>query len=218
MHTSLCRRVGIRAKYIFGNVAGGRDRAVCGVRRNGKGNPELKNTHRYFTTKDKKRLYLEPDAMGFRDMKQKKLLEVKLSDAAGAGVTSHRSLTVLAKETIGLKGGSILFQAPKEVSLVKRAASPTVINMCNGFDTVGASDKVLMDGGRGDDFPVFCRSGEQDQQKDTFTDRRAAEKCVIGSTPVMELAGSLERQLEGCQVKRLGTGTIPAGKEDAGYE
>ncbi len=209
---------GERVYIHIGNAAGGGDRAVCGVRRNGKGNPELKNTHRYFTTKDKKRLYLEPDAMGFRDMKQKKLLEVKLSDAAGAGVTSHRSLTVMAKETIGLKGGSILFQAPKEVSLVKRAASPTVINMCNGFDTVGASDKVLMDGGRGDDFPVFCRSGEQDRQKDTFTDRRAAEKCVIGSTPVMELAGSLERQLEGCQVKRLGTGTIPAGKEDAGYE
>lgn len=62
---------GERVYIHIGNAAGGRDRAVCGVRRNGKGNPELKNTHWYFTTKDKKRLYLEPDAMGFRDMKQK---------------------------------------------------------------------------------------------------------------------------------------------------
>lgn len=201
--------------YIhMGNAAGGGDRAVCGVRRNGKGNPELKNTHRYFTTKDQKRLYLEPDAIGFRDMKQKKLLELKLSDAAGANVASHRSLTVIAKDTIGLKGGSILFQAPKEISLVKRAASPTVINMCNGFDTIGAADRVLMDGGREDDFPVFCQTGEQSQQKDIFADRRAVEKSIIGSTPVMELTGSLERQLEGCQVKRLGTGCASAGKED----
>ena len=72
-----------------------------------------------------------------------------------------------------------------------------------------------MDGGRGDDFPVFCQSGEQDREKYTFTDRRAAQKSIIGSTPVMELSGNLERQLEGCQVKRLGTGSIPAEKEDA---
>ncbi|MDE7478921.1 MAG: hypothetical protein K2M91_13420 [Lachnospiraceae bacterium] len=151
-------------------------------------------------------------------MKQKQLLELKLSDVTGANVVSHRTLTIMAKETIGLKGGSILFQAPKEISLVKCAASPTVINMCNGFDTIGASDKVLMDGGRGDDFPVFHQS-EQSQQKYTFTDRKAAQKSIIGSTPVMELTSSLERQLEGCQVKCLGTGNyIPAGKGDTQYE
>lgn len=193
--------------YIhIGNAAGGEDRAVCCVRGNGKGNPELKNTHRYFTTKDRKRLYLEPDAIGFRDMKQKKLLQLKLSDAAGANVTSHRSLTIFAKDNIGLKGGSILFQAPKEISLVKRAVSPTVINMCNGFDTVGAADTVTMKGGSGDDFPVFFRSGEQDGQEYVITDRKAVQKSIIGSTPTMELADNLERQLEGCQVKCLGTG------------
>jgi len=197
---------GERVYIHIGNAAGGEDRAVCGVRRNGTGNSELKNSHRYFTTKDKKRLYLEPDAIGFRDMKQKKLLQLKLSDTAGANVTSHRSLALVAKGTIGLKGGSILFQAPKEISLVKRAVSPTVINMCNGFDTVGAADTVMMKGESGDDFPVFFRSGEQDGQEPAITDRKTAQKSIIGSTPTMELTDNLEKQLEGCQVKCLGTG------------
>lgn len=189
--------------YIhIGNASGGEDRAVCGVRRNGRGNPALKSTHRYFTTKDQKRLYLEPDVMGFRDLKQKKPLELKLSDEAGASVASHRSITLTAKDTIGLKGSNIVLQAPKEISLVKRAVSPTVINMCNGFDTVGAADRVTMGGGKGDQFPVFYQSEEQN---DTFTDRKAVEKCVIASTPAMELTDKLERQLEGCMVKRLET-------------
>lgn len=168
----------------------------------------MKNTCRYFTTKDKKRLYLEPEAIGFRDMKQKKLLQLKLSDRTGIDMASHRSLTMIAKDTIGLKGGRILFQAPKEISLVKRAASPTVINMCNGFDLVGAADQVTMNGKDGDYFAVFPPTKEQDEKPVAFTDRKAVEKSIIGSTPVTELSGSLERQLEGCQVKRLGTGSI----------
>ena len=199
---------GERVYIHIGNAAGGEDRAVCCVRRNGKGNPEMKNTCRYFTTKDKKRLYLEPEAIGFRDMKQKKLLQLKLSDRTGINMASHRSLTMIAKDTIGLKGGRILFQAPKEISLVKRAASPTVINMCNGFDLVGAADQVTMNGKNGDYFPVFPSAKEQEEKTVAFTDRKAVEKSIIGSTPVTELSGSLERQLEGCQVKRLGTGGI----------
>ncbi|MCI9398702.1 MAG: hypothetical protein HFJ07_02610 [Lachnospiraceae bacterium] len=190
----------------IGNAAGGEDRAVCGIRRNGNGNPELKNTHRYFTTKDKKRMYLEPNAMGFRDMKQKKRLELKVSDSQGVQMVSHRAVTITAKETIGLKGGNILFKAPKELSLVKKAASPTVINMCNGFDTIGAADKVLMNGGGGDNFPLFHQPKEQSGEKYSFTDHKAVQKSVIGSTPVKELTSNIEKQLEGCQVKRLKAG------------
>ena len=29
---------------------------------------------------------------------------------------------------------------------MKKGASPTVINMCNGFDTIGVSDRVMMQG------------------------------------------------------------------------
>lgn len=181
---------------------------MCGVRRNGAGNPGLQPSHRYFTTKDRKRLYMDPDAVGFRDLRQEKPLELRLSDASGADVASHRSITVSARGTIGLKGGSILFQAPKEISLVKRAASPTVINMCNGFDTIGGSDRVLTEGGGGDDFPVFHQRDGRAEAERIFADRSAVGKSVIGSTPVGALADSLARQLEGCQVKRIGRGGV----------
>ena len=199
---------GERVYIQIENAAGGEDRAICGIRRNGNGNPELENTHRYFTTKDKKRMYLEPDTMGFRDMKQKKQLELKLSDTQGVHAVSHRSLTITAKESIGLRGGNILFQAPKELSLVKKAASPTVINMCNGFDTIGAADKVMMNGGGGDNFPLFHQPKEQSGETYPFTNRKTIQKSVIGSTPVKELTSSIEKQLEGCQVKRLKIGIL----------
>ena len=199
---------GERVYIHISGAAGGGDRAVCGVRRNGAGNPGLQPSHRYFTTKDRKRLYMDPDAVGFRDLRQEKPLELRLSDASGADVASHRSITVSARGTIGLKGGSILFQAPKEISLVKRAASPTVINMCNGFDTIGGSDRVLTEGGGGDDFPVFHQRDGRAEAERIFADRSAAGKSVIGSTPVGALADSLARQLEGCQVKRIGRGGV----------
>lgn len=121
-------------------------------------------------------------------------------------MVSHRTVTITAKETIGLKGGNILFKAPKELSLVKKAASPTVINMCNGFDTIGAADKVLMNGGGGDNFPLFHQPKEQSGEKCSFTDHKAVQKSIIGSTPVKELTSNIEKQLEGCQVKRLKAG------------
>lgn len=46
---------------------------------------------------------------------------------------------------------------------------------------------------------------QSEEQNDTFTDRKTIEKCVIASTPAMELTDKLERQLEGCMVKRLET-------------
>ncbi|MBO5032835.1 MAG: hypothetical protein J6D08_13290 [Lachnospiraceae bacterium] len=191
--------------YIYiGNAADRQDRAVCGIRRNGGYNPELENMNRYFTTKNRKRMYLTPNAVGFCDLKQKKPLQMELNDNTGANIISRRSLTIAAKDTIGLKGGSILLQAPKEISLVRKALSPTVINMCNGFDTVGAADKVVMEGAGEDNFPVFYQSGEQDGAEFAFSEPEKIEKSIIGSTPALELADSMAWQLEGCRVKQLG--------------
>lgn len=56
---------GERVYVQLEDATGNKARAVCGVHRNGTGNPEMKNSHRYFTTKDLKRMYLLPDAIGF---------------------------------------------------------------------------------------------------------------------------------------------------------
>lgn len=192
--------------YIhIGEASGDEDRAVCGIHRNGSGNAEMKNTHRYFTTKNRKRMYLTPDTLGFQDMKQKKPLQIELKDHTGANIVSHRRLTVAAKDTIGLKGGNITIQAPKEISLVKRGVSPTVINMCNGFDTIGAADRVTMNGSGEDDFPVFHQSKEQAGMDYAWEKPEEVRRSIIGSTPVLGLKDNIGRVLEGCQVNCLGT-------------
>ncbi|MDD6626868.1 MAG: contractile injection system protein, VgrG/Pvc8 family [Lachnospiraceae bacterium] len=191
----------------IGDAAGKEDRAVCGVHRNGNGNAEMDHTNRYFTTKDGKRMYLTPDAVGFQDMKQEKTLRLELQDVSGASAVSHRRLTIRAKDTIGLKAGSILMQAPQEISLVKKAFYPTVINMCNGFDTIGTADKVTMQGAGGDYFPVFGHEDTQSSTEYVFSEPEQMQQTVIASTPVMELTDSMERVLEGCQVRQLGVVT-----------
>lgn len=194
--------------YIhIGDAAGTEDRAVCGVHRNGSGNAEMLPANRYFTTKDRKRMYLTPDAVGFQDMNQEKPLRLELHDASGASVASHRRLTIRAKDTIGLKAGSILMQAPQEISLVKKAFSPTVINMCNGFDTIGTADKVTMQGAGGDYFPIFGHEDTQSSTEYVFSDPEQIQQAVIASTPMMELTDGMERVLEGCQVRQLGAVT-----------
>lgn len=187
---------------------GERARAVCGVHKNGAGNPEMKVTDRYFTTADKKRMYLTPDTLGFKDLKQSSPLEIILNDSSGANVRSNRKLVVSAKDTVGIKGNNIFLQAPKEVSLVRRdSASPTVINMCNGFDSIGATNEVTASGSGDAGFPVFHES-KQEAGKEYSLD--GVEKSIIASTPGKGFTGKLERRIEGIRVDQV------AG-EDADY-
>lgn len=183
--------------YIhIGDASGDEDRAVCGIHRNGNGNAEMKNTHRYFTTQNKKRMYLTPDTLGFQDMKQKKPLQIELKDNTGTNIVSHRRLTVAAKDTVGLKGGSITLQAPKEISLVKRGLSPTVINMCNGFDSIGATNEVKTSGDGGTNFPVF----HEERPKEEKYELQGAEKSIIASTPSKKLPGDFGQKVRGIKV------------------
>lgn len=196
-------RVYVQIEDALGNEV----RAMCGVHRNGTGNPEMKHSHRYFTTKDWKRMYLTPDTIGFRDMKQKKTLQTELKDDTGASLISHCNFTIMAEDNVRLKGSNIMFQAPQEISLVKKALSPTVLNMCNGFDLIGAADKVVMEGGKEEEFPVF-HNEEQGKTKYVFNEPEKMAACIIGSTPAVELEDSLEYVLEGCQVKQLGRSSL----------
>ncbi len=194
---------GERVYVQIGDTVRNEGRVVCGIHGNGNSNPEMKNSHRYFTTKNWKRMYMTPDAIGFRDMKQKKTLQVELKDDTGASLISHCNFTIAAKENVRLNGNNIMFQAPQEISLIKKAVSPTVLNMCNGFDLIGAADRVVMEGSNEESFPFFYRE-EQNKTKYVFEESEKIVACIIGSTPAVELEDNLEYMLEGCQVKQLG--------------
>ncbi len=196
--------------YIHAGEIG---RAICGIHKNGSGNAEMNPACRYFNTEAGKSMYLTPGAVGFLDRKQEKPLQMELEDGTGASVMSHKGLVIYAKETVGLKGKRVLFDAPQEISLVKKAAAPTVINMCNGFDSIGAANRVTMAGAGGDDFPLFGEAGmQEDRGRGREEERKKTEQEIIGSTPVPNLEESFMRRLEGCQVKRLGgSGTGSSG-------
>lgn len=188
--------------YIhLGDCEGKQARAVCGVHGNGAGNPEMKCSDRYFTTAGQKRMFLLPDSMGFRDLKQESPLEMVLDDGAGASVVSNKNIVVSAKDSIGLKGDTVFLQAPQELSIVRRDASaPTVINMCNGFDSVGATNEVTMAGAGEAAFPVFQEDGPEAGKEYGL---EGLEKDILASTPGAGLESGLERQAGAALVNRL---------------
>ena len=184
------------------------DRAVWGIHENGKGNPEMCTSDRYFTTADDKRMYLLPDRMGFLDLKQDSPLEVSLKDDAGAEIISNRNIVIFAKDTVGIRGKNLFFQAPKEVSLVRKdTISPAVINMCNGFDSIGASNEVTMDGNGDIGFPSF-HEYQQEEGREYSLD--GLEKTILASTPCRRLENEVWQQIRGAQVDEI-KGTIQEG-------
>ena len=186
----------------LGSHSGEQARAVCSVHGNGKNNPEMQTTDRYFTTSDMKRMYLLPDKMGFQDLKKTSPLGLSLEDGTGVSATSNKSLVISARGTIGIKGSNLFFQAPKEVSLVRRdSLSPTVINICNGFDSIGATNEVTMSGAGGADFPLF---NEYKQEEGMEYGLGGMEREIAASTPCKALTSEIEKQIRGIQVNQIG--------------
>lgn len=187
--------VGERILITFDDGAGNA-RATSSIRKNGTGNGEMQDpSKRYFTTARDKRLYMLPDSLGFVDLKQKVPLKMEIHDTAGADIESSGEVTVLAKKGVWLKGRQISFQAPQEISIVRRdTASPTVINMCNGFDSIGKFGKVKMEGSNEVGFPVF------DSSDSGKYDISGTENAVMASTPSAAGFTGLERQITGTKV------------------
>lgn len=174
----------------------GSARANSSIRKNGTSNAEMGDpSKRYFTTAMDKRMYLLPDSLGFVDLKQKIPLKAEIHDKRGADIESSRDVTILAKKGVWLKGSRISFQAPQEISIVRRnVLSPTVINMCNGFDSVGKFGKVKMEKSKDSGFPVF-----ETLESENY-DIKGAENAVMASTPCYAGSTQLERQIIGTKV------------------
>lgn len=190
--------VGERVEITFDDERGKARGSRC-IRRNGAGNGELQDpSKRYFTTAQDKRMCLLPEGIAFLDLKQEVPLKIELYDASGITIESSREITLLAKDGVWLNGESVFFQAPQEVSIVRRdLANPTVINMCNGFDAIGKYSEVRMKGSGGAEFPIL------ESEETVYDIGTEAQNAVMTSTPCLAGKTETERKITGAKVNAI---------------
>ena len=113
-------------------------RVIYNIRTNGEECGELADYNdRYFTTDDRKRMYLKPSEMGLLNMEEQNA-EIAIKDASLLNMKTNNQISILAEGQVELKGKEVICTAPKEATLVrKNLLSPTVINLCNDFDIIG---------------------------------------------------------------------------------
>ncbi len=113
-------------------------RVIYNIRTNGEECGELADYNdRYFTTDDRKRMYLKPSEMGLLNMEEQNA-EIAIKDASLLNMKTNNQISILAERQVELKGKEVICTAPKEATLVrKNLLSPTVINLCNDFDIIG---------------------------------------------------------------------------------
>lgn len=135
--------LGTRAALYIENKKG-EGRAVHSIRTNGELCKEAeKKTHRTFTTKDRKRMYLLPDAFGFSNEKEERV-EIKGEDKKGISLDSCGELIIQGEKEVTIRGSQIGIHGPKEITMARRdRRDPTVLNMSNGFDAVGTKAGIV---------------------------------------------------------------------------
>lgn len=187
-------RVEIRLDDAQGNARG-----IQCIRQNVDGHFELHNpSNRYFTTTQDKRMYLLPESFGFVDLKQNVPLKIDIGDSFGVTIESNRGIDLLAKNGVWLKAGFLSFQAPQEISIVRRdLANPTVLNMCNGFDSIGKFGEVRTGGESGADFPNL------DSNMDEYEISEEVEEAIVASTPCVAGGTEIERKIIGSKVDSI---------------
>lgn len=116
--------------------------AICiySIRENGDTDSVLADTDkRYMTTQHDKRMYLYPEQTGLEVLKgSDKAMQIALQDATGILMKAIKKVSLMADKQITISGKNITFQAPQEITMVRKdIVSPTVINMNNAFDAIG---------------------------------------------------------------------------------
>ena len=82
---------------------------------------------------------MKPSEMGFLNRTDQNA-EIALKDSASVQVKTNHKISVLAEGQVELKGKNVTVETPKEATLVRKdVISPTVINLCNAFDAIGAT-------------------------------------------------------------------------------
>lgn len=131
---------GTRAALYFGKEEEYSGVVIMNIRENGEYCGETADCHdRYFTSQNNKRMYLKPSEMGFLNRTDQNA-EIAFKDGASVQVKTNHKISVLAEGQVELKGKNVTVQTPKEATLVRKdVIAPTVINLCNAFDAIGAA-------------------------------------------------------------------------------
>ncbi|GFI03478.1 contractile injection system protein, VgrG/Pvc8 family [Lachnospiraceae bacterium 64-25] len=129
---------GTRAALYFGRACEESGEVIYNIRENGESCGELADYHdRFFTTENKKQMYLKPSEMGLLN-REGNNAQIALKDDSLVQVRSEHRISMLAEGRVELKGKNVTVTAPKEATLVRKdMLSPTVINLCNAFDAIG---------------------------------------------------------------------------------
>lgn len=127
----------IAALYV-GNAEESNAAVIYNIRENSdKCNELMDYKNRYFTTGNKKQMYLKPSEMGIINGREKNT-EIALRDKGVLNLKTGNQISVMAEGQVELKGKNITITTPIEATLVKKdIISPAVINMCNAFDAIG---------------------------------------------------------------------------------
>lgn len=131
---------GTRAALYFGKAEEYSGVVIMNIRENGEYCGETADYHdRYFTSQNNKRMYLKPSEMGFLNRTDQNA-EIAFKDSASVQVKTNHKISVLAEGQVELKGRNVTVETPKEATLVRKdVIAPTVINLCNAFDAIGAA-------------------------------------------------------------------------------
>ena len=91
---------------------------------------------RYLTTTQEKEVDIKKEEL---IIKTKNLLEyININDLLGIMLQCDKKLAIQAKHNINLYGKKVIINAYKELLLIKKdIVSPTVINLCNAFNSIG---------------------------------------------------------------------------------
>lgn len=131
---------GTRAALYFGKEEEGSGAVILNIRENGEYCGETADCHdRYFTSRNHKQMYLKPSEMGLLNRTDQNA-EIAFKDSASVQVQTSHKISVLAEGQVELKGRNVTVETPKEATLVRKdVIAPTVINLCNAFDAIGAA-------------------------------------------------------------------------------
>lgn len=129
---------GSRVALYFGENEGNHAAVIYTIRENGEKCSELADCRdRYFTTDHDKRMYLKPSKMGLFNLTDENA-EISLEDGSILQMKTTKQVSLLAEGQVELKGKNVVVTTPQEATLARRdILSPTVINLCNAFDSIG---------------------------------------------------------------------------------
>ena len=123
-----------------------------------------------------KKMDMFSGVLGFSNERKEKN-KVEIDDSTTISFESYREMTIYAENAIALSGKKILFQAPGEISIIRKdMIQPTVINMSSQFDAIGRYMNINADGGSAI-IPVI--NGKKNEQYSL----EGLEKDIIASTP-----------------------------------